>query len=118
MRRLEGGVYLNIGSAVTGPEVFLKALSMARNAARQEGGRITDFTTAVFDLAGLPANWRAGPPGKEDAMYYYRPWKTLLCRTVADGGRSFFFQGDHRATLPALWTELVQPRDALGAGPG
>ncbi len=51
---LEGGVFLNVGSAVTGPEVFLKALSMARNVARQAGRSLCHFTTAVFDLVELP----------------------------------------------------------------
>ena len=56
---LEGGVFLNIGSAVTGPEVYLKALSMARNVAQQEGKELRHFTTAVFDLIPLPSNWHA-----------------------------------------------------------
>ncbi len=60
---LEGGAFLNVGSAVTGPEVFLKALSMARNVARQDGRSITRFTTAVFDLVPLPPDYRAAPPG-------------------------------------------------------
>ena len=51
--RLEGGVFLNIGSAVMGPEVYLKALAMSRNVAHQEGRRIGRFTTAVFDIAEL-----------------------------------------------------------------
>jgi hypothetical protein len=106
---LEGGVFLNIGSAVTGPEVFLKALSMARNIAHQEGKQIRHFTTAVFDLVDLPENWRDGPPSKDEALYYYRPWKTLLCRTVADGGQSYYIRGDHRDTIPALWQALVKP---------
>ena len=55
---LEGGVYLNIGSAVTGPEVYLKALSMARNVAHQRGKKICRFTTAVFDLMPLPEDYR------------------------------------------------------------
>ena len=101
--RLSGGVYLNIGTAVAGPEVYLKALSMARNVARQEGRRITDFTTAVFDLVNLPASFREGPPGKDHPLYYYRPWKTILVRTVADGGRSYYFCGDHARTIPTLW---------------
>ena len=100
---LEGGVYLNVGSAVTGPEVYLKALSMARNVARQQGTEIRRFTTAVFDLVELPANYRAGPPGKDHPQYYYRPWKTILVRTVADGGQSYYFSADHQRTLPALW---------------
>jgi hypothetical protein len=92
---------------VTGPEVYLKALSMARNVARQQGQKLADFTTAVFDLASLPSDYRTGPPGKDHPLYYYRPWKTILVRTVADGGRSFYFAGDHRATLPSLWHEVV-----------
>lgn len=105
--QLEGGVFLNIGSAVTGPEVYLKALSMARNVARQEGREIKNFTTAVFDLVPLPDNWRDGPPGKDHHMYYYRPWKTILIRTVADGGKSYYICGDHRDTIPALWHRLT-----------
>ena len=105
---LEGGVYLNIGSAVAGPEVYLKALSMARNVAQQQGRSIRRFTTAVFDLVSLPDNYRQGPPSKDNAQYYYRPWKTILVRTVADGGTSFYFQGDHRVTIPSLWSETVK----------
>jgi hypothetical protein len=104
-----GGVFLNIGSAVTGPEVYLKALSMARNVARQKGKEIRHFTTAVFDLVPLPANWRDGtPPSKDDPFYYYRPWKTILTRTVADGGQSFYIQADHRQSIPSLWQALVR----------
>jgi hypothetical protein len=105
---LEGGVFLNIGSAVTGPEVYLKALAMARNVARRQGRQIRHFTTATFDLVELPATWRAGPPSKEHPQYYYRPWKTILARTVADGGQSYYFCGDHRQTIPTLWHEVVR----------
>jgi hypothetical protein len=105
--QLEGGVFLNIGSAVTGPEVYLKALSMVRNVAWQEGREICHFTTAVFDLVPLPATARDGTAPKTDPQYYYRPWKTILVRTVADGGRSFYFCGDHRATIPSLHRRLV-----------
>jgi hypothetical protein len=105
---LEGGVFLNVGTAVTGPEVYLKALSMVRNVARQEGREIRRFTTAVFDLCSLPTEFRQGPPGKDHAKYYYRPWKTILVRTVADGGESFYFQGDHRQTIPTLWSRLIE----------
>jgi hypothetical protein len=48
IRHLEGGVLLNIGTAVMGPEVYLKALSMARNVAHQRGEVIKHFTTAVL----------------------------------------------------------------------
>jgi len=105
---LEGGVFLNIGSAVTGPEVYLKALSMARNVARQQGQEIRHFTTAVFDLVDLPSDFRGGTPSKDHPQYYYRPWKTILVRTVADGGQSYYFRGDHRETIPTLWRDVVE----------
>ena len=102
VRNLESGVLLNFGTAVMGPEVYLKALAMARNVAHQEGKQIAHFTTAVFDLIPLDDDYHRQAP-KTDPRYYYRPWKTILVRTVADGGESFYIQGDHRQTLPALW---------------
>ncbi|HEY1338503.1 MAG TPA: hypothetical protein VGF59_13390, partial [Bryobacteraceae bacterium] len=110
VERLEGGVLLNFGSAIMGPEVYLKALAMARNVARQEERSIRHFTTAVFDLVPIHGDPRRELP-KTDPGYYFRPHKTILVRTVADGGQSFYFSGDHRATLPALWrlaTERAQ----------
>lgn len=112
VQQLEGGVYLNIGTAVTGPEVYLKALSMARNVARQSGDEIRRFTTAVFDLVELPPNYRDGPPSKDHPGYYYRPWKTILVRTVADGGTSYYFCGDHRRTIPTLWRDVTSRLDS------
>ncbi|HZN34442.1 MAG TPA: hypothetical protein VFB80_11510 [Pirellulaceae bacterium] len=108
--RLEGGVFLCMGSAVMGPEVYLKALSMARNVAHQEGRRIANFTTAAFDLIPIGGDWQAEAP-KTNPQYYYRPWKTILVRTVADGGHSFYICGDHRQTVPYL------RRSAIGASP-
>ena len=99
---LEGGVLLSLGSAVMGPEVYLKALSMARNVAHQEGKQIRRFTTGVFDLIAIDDDHRTQAP-KSDPRYYYRPWKTILVRTVADGGESFYVQGDHRVTVPSLY---------------
>jgi len=107
VEKLEGGVLLNFGSAIMGPEVYLKALAMARNVAHQEGRSITKFTTAVFDLAPIGGDFRHELP-KSDPGYYFRPHKTILVRTVADGGESFYFCGEHRATLPALWRLLAQ----------
>ncbi len=104
--RLEGGVYLNVGTAVMGPEVYLKALTMARNVARQDGRAIERFTTAVFDLHDLGQRPDAEVP-KTDPRYYFRPYKTVLVRTVADGGTSFYVQGDHRRTIPALYDLVV-----------
>ena len=105
--RLEGGVLLNFGSAVMGPEVYLKALAMARNVAHQEGREIRHFTTAVFDLLPLEGDTRQQAP-RSDPRYYYRPWKTILVRTVADGGESFYVQGDHRVTVPRLHEAALQ----------
>ena len=107
VERLEGGVLLNFGTAVMGPEVYLKALSMARNVASQEGRSIRRFTTAVFDLVPISGDYRRQPPKTEPA-YYYRPWKTILVRTVADGGESYYFCGDHRVTMPNLCQGLLR----------
>jgi len=100
--KLEGGVFLNLGSEVTGPEVYLKALAMARNVARQKGEQITHFTTAVFDVQPLGEETHGTAPPKSNPRYYFRPWKTILARTVADGGTSYYIQGEHRLTLPHL----------------
>ncbi len=104
---LEGGVMLNIGTAVMGPEVYLKALTMARNVAFQEGRTISRFTTAVFDLVPLDAAGLHREAPKTDRRYYFRPYKTILVRTVADGGESYYIQGDHRSTVPALYHYIV-----------
>ena len=102
---LEGGVLLCFGTAVMGPEVFLKALSMARNVANQKGKRISNFTTAVFDIQNIGKNYKKEAP-KSTPGYYFRPWKTLLVRTVSDGGESFYFCLDHSKSIPALYYSL------------
>jgi hypothetical protein len=102
---LEGGVLLNFGTSVMGPEVYLKALAMARNVAHQEGREIRHFTTAVFDLLELGPDLHHEAP-KSDPRYYFRPYKTILVRTVADGGESFYVRGDHRVTFPSLYREV------------
>ncbi len=101
MEGLEGGLLLNFGSAIMGPEVYLKALAMARNVAGRQGRSIRHFTTAVFDLVPIAGDFRRELP-KTDPGYYFRPHKTMLVRTVADGGESFYFRGHHRAIFPAL----------------
>src|SRR5579872_3901636 len=106
VERLEGGVFLSFGSAIMGPEVYLKALAMSRNVAKSEGRSIQHFTTAVFDLVPIHGDYHRELP-KTDPGYYFRPHKTILVRTVADGGESFYFCGNHRATFPALRTELI-----------
>jgi len=107
VERLEGGAMLCFGSSVMGPEVYLKALAMARNVAHQEGRSIRKFATAVFDLVPIRGDIHH-ELDKSDPGYYFRPHKTILVRTVADGGESFYFCGDHRATIPALRRALLE----------
>lgn len=88
VRRMDGGgVYLNIGSAVTLPEVFLKALTLVRNL----GHPAADITTANFDF-----------------IQSYRPLTNVVRRPTANGaGRGFAITGHHELTLPLLAAELI-----------
>lgn len=104
---LEGGVFLNIGTAVMGPEVYLKALAMARNVAHQTGQTIAHFTTAVFDLLDLGPNLHTEAP-RASAAYYYRPYKTILVRTVQDGGESYYIRADHAISVPNLYHRIIE----------
>ena len=97
---------INAGSAIMGPEIYLKALSMARNVAMQKGCAIRKFTTAVFDLVPIKGNYHEELP-RSDPGYYFRPHKTILVRTVSDGGCSYYFCGDHRKTLPAFRAAIL-----------
>lgn len=76
-----GGVVLNFGSAVILPEVFLKALSVARNIK----GRIENFTTANFDM-----------------IQHYRPNLNVVLRPTQKSGQGFSFSGHHEIMLPLL----------------
>ena len=107
VENLEGGVLLSFGSAIMAPEVYLKALAMARNVAHQDGREIRHFATAVFDVVPIRGDIHK-ELDKTDPGYYFRPHKTILVRTVADGGESFYFCGDHRATLPALRRAMLE----------
>jgi len=111
--QLEGGVLLNVGTAIMGPEVYLKALSMARNVAHQEGRRIVDITTAVFDMQPIQSRDYRSEPSKDQPEYYHRFWKTILVRTVRDGGVSYYVQGDHRETISSLWHKLTTKRSEV-----
>ena len=76
-----GGVVLNIGSAVILPEVFLKALTVARNL----GAKAKGFTTAVFDM-----------------NMHYRPTMNVQLRPTQDGGRGYYVTGHHEIMIPLL----------------
>jgi len=84
--RLGGGCFLNIGSAVIGPEVFLKALSIARNL----GHAVHPITTANLDVRR----------GLRDP--FYRPIKNIVVRPVSLGGRGYNFVVNHRVSIPSL----------------
>lgn len=100
--RLDRGVFLNFGSGVIGPEVFLKALSISRNL----GYETYNITTANFDLIDL-GDYRS-KIGYSDPHYYYRPRKNIVNRPTSMGGKGWHFCGDHRETIPNLYKELVE----------
>jgi hypothetical protein len=77
----QGGVVLNVGSAVIMPEVFLKALAVARNL----GHDVSDFTTANFDM-----------------IQHYRPRVNVVQRPVLKGGNGFALTGHHEIMIPLL----------------
>lgn len=99
--RLDGGVFLNFGSGVIGPEVFLKALSISRNL----GYSTFKITTANFDLLNL-GDYRS-KIGYDDPNYYYRPRKNIVNRPTSVGGKGWHFCGDHKETIPNLYKKLV-----------
>jgi hypothetical protein len=78
---LQGGAYLNIGSAVLLPEVFLKALTVVRNL----GHQVDEFTTANFDF-----------------MKLYRPLTNVVNRPTAKGGSGYHVTGHHELMIPLL----------------
>lgn len=98
----QGGVYLNVGTSVTGPEVFLKACSMSANV----GNAPTKLLTGVFDFR--PAD----PKDVDDERksgYYFRDIKSVVVRIPeAFGGEGYYVQGDHLQTVPAFYQHLVQ----------
>lgn len=104
---LEGGVFCNFGSSVIGPEVFLKAISIARNL----GNTVKVFTTANFDL--IPLGDYRKPVGDDEPDYYYRPRKNIVNRPVALGGRGFHITGDHRDTLPNIYHQVAAHLDPI-----
>jgi hypothetical protein len=76
-----GGVVMNIGSAVVLPEVFLKAVTVARNL----GAKAKGFTTANFDM-----------------IQHYRPRMNVVQRPTRGGGKGYLFTGHHEIMIPLL----------------
>lgn len=85
--QLEGGVVLNVGSAVIMPEVFLKALTIARNL----GNTVQRFTTATFDMTR-----------------HYRPTENVQRRPTKLGGQGFYLVGHHEIMIPLLFAAVKE----------
>ena len=83
----QGGVALNFGSAVLLPEVFLKALNLARNL----GNKVCDFTSANFDM-----------------LYQYRAAQNVVSRPTASGGKGYYIIGHHEIMLPLLAQSVIE----------
>ncbi|MEW6673003.1 MAG: hypothetical protein AB1427_14960 [Thermodesulfobacteriota bacterium] len=84
---LEGGVYLNVGSAVILPEIFLKAVSLARNL----GYRLDSFTTVNMDF-----------------IAHYRPLTNVVRRPTAQGGQGVNLIGHHEILLPLIAAGVIE----------
>lgn len=98
----KGGVVLNVGSAVIGPEVLLKAISMAANAAHPSKGIIT----ADFDLRPLGLE---NMSDEEAYHYYFRDQKSVVTRIPESfGGKGFYIQGNQKITLPVLYQYIIK----------
>lgn len=84
---LEGGVYINLGSAVVLPEVFLKALTIARNL----GNKVEEFTTVNMDF-----------------IQHYRPRENVLRRPTMIKGQCFALTGHHEIMFPLLCAMVIE----------
>ena len=84
-----GGIFINVGSAVILPEVFLKALSFVRN----QGILLEKFNTAVFDF-----------------IHQYRAYQNVVKRPIGGQGKGFYFIGHHEIMIPLL-SAVLKPLD-------
>ncbi|RKX75886.1 MAG: hypothetical protein DRP70_06660 [Spirochaetes bacterium] len=100
--RLEGGVYLSVGSAVMSPMIFEKSLSMAQNVWLQQGKKIENHKIYVVDLAKSSWDWTRGEPPSTDPAYYLRFLKTFNRM----GGSMNYISADNRDFLLTLYQEL------------
>jgi hypothetical protein len=89
VRTLEGGVFLNIGSAVILPEIFLKAVTLVRNL----GWPLKKITTVNFDF-----------------IRHYRPATNVVRRPTLEGGQGYYLIGHHELTIPLLAAAVLEGR--------
>jgi hypothetical protein len=98
----KGGIILNIGSAVTGPEVFLKAASMAANTGFTPENLITaDFDIRPFNPSHIQNDNTVG--------YYFRDQKSIVTRVPeAYNGKGYYIEGNQKNTIPVLFKKIVE----------
>ena len=100
--RLDGGVYLSVGSAVMSPMIFEKSMSMAQNLALRKGRTLENHFMVVVDLAESRWDWSLGEPPQDSPDYYLR-----YCKTFSRmGGTMRYATADNRDFLPALCRTL------------
>lgn len=87
VKTLEGGVFLNIGSAVILPEIFLKAVTLVRNL----GWPLKQITTVNFDF-----------------IRHYRPATNVVRRPTLEGGRGYYLIGHHELMIPLLTAAVLE----------
>jgi hypothetical protein len=87
IRLNKGGVVVNVGSAIILPEVFLKAVNIARNL----GHRVAGFSAANFDM-----------------FVHYRPAQNVVRRPTADGGWGCNIIGHHEIMIPVLYQSIIE----------
>ncbi|MCA9075211.1 MAG: hypothetical protein KDA93_09275 [Planctomycetaceae bacterium] len=100
--RIEGGVYLSIGSAVMSPMVFEKSLSISQNLEIQQGGHIDNHYILVSDLAESTWDWSQGEPPEDNPAYYLRYNKSFSRM----GGTMRYLQADNRDLLLNILHQL------------
>ena len=94
---LRGGVFINLGSAVLIPEVFVKALNLARNV----GNRVDNLVTVDMDF-----------------IRHYRPQMNIVQRPTAGSGHGYRFTGHHEIMFPLLCAAVLEALQAKPAGAG
>jgi hypothetical protein len=105
VNRLDGGVYLSIGSAVMSPMIFEKSLSMAQNIHIQKQRHMDNHYMLIIDLAKSSWDWQAnGEPPETDPAYYLRYLKTFSRM----GGTMKYLSADNRDFLLAIYQKLQE----------
>jgi hypothetical protein len=87
---LDNGIYMNVGSAVILPEIFLKATTLVRNL----GFRLAEFTTVNLDF-----------------IKHYRPLTNVIARPTAEGGQGINLVGHHEILLPLIAAGVIEALD-------